>query len=211
MYSAIIRCRNEEQWIGHAIQSIIDRIENPEIIVIDNHSTDESMDVVRMFEHHVDINKIYIDDYTPGKALNIGFQKAKYDHVLVLSSHCVLTDFDPQSHLDDLNSYVAIFGKQIPVYRGRRITPRNVWSHFGDLSVVNMYSEIEKRHFFHNAMSLYRKEMIMEHPFDEILYGKEDRYWAAKMVDAGHQYLYNPEMKCLHHWTTAGATWKGLG
>ena len=39
--SVIIRCRNEEQWIGHSIQSVIDNFDNPEIVIIDNNSTDD--------------------------------------------------------------------------------------------------------------------------------------------------------------------------
>ena len=34
--SVLIRCRNEERWIGHSIQSVIDTFENPEIVVVDN-------------------------------------------------------------------------------------------------------------------------------------------------------------------------------
>ena len=34
--SVIIRTKNEERWIGHTIQSVIDQLEKPEIIVIDN-------------------------------------------------------------------------------------------------------------------------------------------------------------------------------
>ena len=36
--SVIIRAKNEERWIGHTIQSILDFITYPEIILIDNKS-----------------------------------------------------------------------------------------------------------------------------------------------------------------------------
>ena len=36
--SIIIRTKNEEQWIGHAIQSVLDHIKEPEIVIIDNWS-----------------------------------------------------------------------------------------------------------------------------------------------------------------------------
>ena len=35
-FSVVIRSRNEEAWIGHAIQSVLDHLERPEIIIIDN-------------------------------------------------------------------------------------------------------------------------------------------------------------------------------
>ena len=47
--SVIIRNRNEERWIGHAIQSILDRLYKPEIIIIDNKSTDKTLDIVKKY------------------------------------------------------------------------------------------------------------------------------------------------------------------
>ena len=39
--TVIIRCRNEENYIGFAIQSVIDNFQEPEIIILDNNSTDD--------------------------------------------------------------------------------------------------------------------------------------------------------------------------
>ena len=50
MVSVVMRCRNEDRWIGHSIQSVIDIFDNPEIIIVDNNSTDESMSIVNMFK-----------------------------------------------------------------------------------------------------------------------------------------------------------------
>ena len=41
--SIIIRTKNEERWIGHAIQSVLDNISKPEIIIVDNNSTDKTI------------------------------------------------------------------------------------------------------------------------------------------------------------------------
>ena len=48
--SVIIRNRNEEQHIGFAIQSVLDNFINPEIIVVDNNSTDNSLEIVNLFK-----------------------------------------------------------------------------------------------------------------------------------------------------------------
>ena len=77
--SVLIRCRNEEQWIGHTIQSVIDTFDKPEIVVVNNNSTDDSMGIVKMFKRDkkLDVGKNYtdikiydIDGYSPGKSLN---------------------------------------------------------------------------------------------------------------------------------------------
>ena len=47
--SVIIRTKNEERFIGHAIQSILDQIHKPEIIILDNDSSDQTLQIVRLF------------------------------------------------------------------------------------------------------------------------------------------------------------------
>ena len=63
--SIIIRI-NEEQHIGYAIQSCLD-FEKPEIIIVDNDSRDNSLDVVMFFNDRTDIKIINNKNYTPGK------------------------------------------------------------------------------------------------------------------------------------------------
>jgi len=209
--SVIIRCRNEDRWIGYSIQSALDHIVDPEIIVVDNESVDESMDVVKMFEKWHDIKTITISDYSPGRSLNMGIQAAKYPYILVLSAHCCLTKIDLHKHQLDLYSgYSAVFGKQIPYYKGRKISRRYVWSHFGEEKVEGMWSDIENRPFLHNALCMYDREFVLKHPFDEELYGKEDRYWAIEQERRGYKAMYDPSLECDHHWTPNGATWKGI-
>ena len=48
-FSVIIRVKNEERWVGHAIQSTLDFLDGPQIVVVDNKSTDESIDIVDIF------------------------------------------------------------------------------------------------------------------------------------------------------------------
>ena len=47
--SVIIRNRNESEYIGFAIQSVIDHFKDPEIIIMDNNSNDDSIEIVNLF------------------------------------------------------------------------------------------------------------------------------------------------------------------
>jgi len=219
--SVVIRSKNEERWIGHAIQSILDHLVKPEIIVIDNGSTDKTLDIVKMFNEDplLDNNsfnytkiKIYkIKDYTPGKSLNLGVKKAKNKYVMFLSSHCILTKINENKIIKLLKSYTCLFGKQIPVWYGKKITKRYIWSHFCDKVVENYFSNLENRYFLHNALAIYNKSILKKFPFDQFLSTKEDRYWAKKIVNKKYKYLYYPLLEANHHYTEAGNTWKGLG
>ena len=209
--SCIMRCKNEERWIGHAIQSFLDFFPDGELIIVDNNSTDASMDIVSLFDY-ANIKKVKIDEYTPGRALNLGVKSASNKNILVQSAHCVLTTFNKSEVFKNLEKYPCIFGKQTPFYLGKRITKRYVWSHFTESREVNMFSEIENRQFLHNALCVYTKEILTNLPVDERLSGKEDRYWAKTLIDSGKSYLYDPSlMSCDHHYTDNGNTWKGIG
>ena len=92
--SIVLRTRNEEKWVGHAIQSILDHLYKPEIIIIDNNSTDQTLDIVRHFiqEPHLektvskytDIKIFNIKDYSPGKSLNLGVKKSTKKFVMIM-------------------------------------------------------------------------------------------------------------------------------
>jgi glycosyltransferase involved in cell wall biosynthesis len=211
MVSVIIRNRNEQEYIGFALQSVIDKLPTAQIIVIDNNSTDDSLDIVKLFNNRANIHIVSIKDYTPGKSLNMAVNLCTYDTILILSAHSQITNLDLELVQSKLKSHSAVFGKQTPIYRGKRINKRYIWSHFSDEPVINMYSQIEHRPFLHNAFCFYNKQDLIELPFDESLPGKEDRYWAIEAIKQYKTYLYLPNIEVNHFYTTNGATWKGIG
>ncbi len=209
--SIIIRNKNEQDYIGFAIQSCIEFFDKPEIIVVDNNSSDGSIQVVNLFTDRTDIRIINNESYTPGKSINLGIKNCSNDYIMILSAHAQIKKLDFDIVKDNLKKHSAIFGKQIPVYKGKKITPRYIWNHFGDKSVVNMFSDSEKRYFFHNAFSFFKKKTLLNFPFDEIHPGKEDRFWVQELIQNKGTYLYDPRLEINHFYTEGGATWKGIG
>ena len=217
--SVLIRCRNEERWIGHSIQSVIDTFENPEIVVVDNGSTDNSKDVVQMFKKgkfsgkgsYADIKTYDIDGYTPGKSLNFGIEKCSKKIILILSAHSVIQKCNLIKIKDKLNKYCVVGAKQIPIYKGKKISRRYVWANFMDDDYENHFSKGENRYFLHNAFCFYEKNVLKKYPFDELLHAKEDRYWVNDMIEKGFSSYYDSETICHHHYTNNCATWKGIG
>jgi glycosyltransferase involved in cell wall biosynthesis len=219
----IIRTKNEERWVGHAIQSVLDRVHRPEIIIVDNNSTDKTLKIVKYFMHdpqlndesdhpsgknYTDLKIVNIKNYTPGAALNYGIKKASNNTIVIMSAHCVLKKFDNKKISTSLKKYACIFGNQIPVWEGKKLTKRYIWSHFINKKVENMYSKLEDRFFIHNALAIYDKKILKKYPFDEKLLGKEDRYWAKKIVKNRLKFLYDPSLEAEHHYTDGGSTWK---
>jgi len=211
-YSVVIRNRNEERYIGHCIQSIVDFLgDDTQITIVDNESTDESIRIANTFDYldiqHLTINK---NLYSPGKSLNMGIERCDNEMTLVISAHCEITEWVDNSpkHIADTG---AIWGKQIPIWDGKKVTPRYLWSNFGDVGASNHWCDSEKRYFFHNAFSIFNTQHIKKFPFNERLSGKEDRYWATEQIKMGYTIQYNPNFVVKHHYTNNGATWKGVG
>ena len=95
--SIIIRNKNESEYIGFAIQSCLDFFGKPEIIVVDNNSTDESLDIVQNFKNRTKIMTLNISEYRPGSSINLGAQNATNNYILVLSAHTQLINLDFKS------------------------------------------------------------------------------------------------------------------
>ena len=138
--------------------------------------------------------------------------KCSYDIILILSAHAQITNMNFELVKTYLkNNNVAVFGNQVPIYRGKKISKRYIWSHFNQEETLDMHSDIEQRYFLHNAFCFYEKKVLQNNPFDERLHGKEDRYWAKDMIDKHQHYVYDPSIEVNHYWTPRGATWKGIG
>ena len=219
-FSVIIRVKNEERYIGFCIQSVLDHLENSQIIVINNKSNDDSLNIISHFKkdkslksmdnRYSDIEIVDIDEYTPGKALNMGISKAINNYILIISAHCKIIKFDYKMTTMYLNKGNAIFGNQVPIWNGKRIKKRYIWSNFKDILCENYYSENEERFFFHNAFSMFQKETLVKFPFNENLVSKEDRYWANSFIKSSNKIIYLPNNVVEHYYTGNGSTWKNL-
>ena len=219
-FSVVIRAKNEERWIGYAIQSTLDHLKKPEIVIVDNNSTDKTIEIVKFFAENPNLNNeadnyskikiINIKNYSPGRALNLGVKNASKKYILVLSAHCIIKNFNEKNILKDLEKNACVFGNQVPVWNGKKITKRYLWSHFVNKRTLNMYSQLEKRYFLHNALAIYKRATLKKFPFDENLTSKEDRYWANKMIKRKMNFIYDPKLIAEHQYTLHGNTWKGI-
>lgn len=218
--SFVIRAHNEERWVGHAIQSVLDAFGNKTSIQIVYHqSSDDTLSVIKLFgKNFYNVNVMSIDEkiYRPGLAINRGVSLCETDVVGILSSHCEIVSVHKEKilkYFDDEKCF-GVMGKQVPIYRGKRITPRYVWKNFvGDVVKRNVLEDDgdNKRPFFHNAFSFISKSIWEQNKFDERLAGKEDRYWAKDLCEKGLHFWLDPDIVCDHHWTPNGATWSGIG
>lgn len=198
LFSVIIRTRNEEAWVGRCLTKIFSQKNKDfEVIVVDNKSQDETLHIVKKYP----VKKIVsIDDFFPGRALNLGVAEALGKYVVSISAHCVPV-YD--SWLDELQSaieyqgeedVVAAYGRQLPISSTAPGDKRDLLNTFG------LDPKVQKKDFFfHNANSIVLREWLVKYPYSDSATNVEDRIWANEMIKLGKKIVYTPEAEVYHH------------
>lgn len=194
LISIIIRTKNEERWIAPCLQAVFSQDHKEvEVIVVDNHSTDKTVEKAKRFP----VNVVQVDDYLPGKALNVGFKAASGEYIVCLSAHCIPVNAQWLSHLliNFEDKHVAgVYGRQEPLSFTSDFDKRDLMITFGLDRRVQI-----KDSFFHNANSMIRRDVWEVIPFDDKITNIEDRLWAEKVLKDGYKIVYEPLASVYHH------------
>ena len=177
--SIIIRTKNEERWINSCLNSIFNqKYNNFEIIIVDNNSSDKTIEKVKKYKIKKIIN---INKYLPGKSLNLGIKKSQGEFIVCISAHCIPTNIYWLSNLvKSINSnekFAGVYGRQQPMNFSSLSDKRDLLITFGLDKKIQV-----KDSFFHNANSIIRKSAWDKINFDESVTNIEDRLWAGKIL-----------------------------
>ncbi|WP_318286205.1 glycosyltransferase family 2 protein [Limnospira fusiformis] len=84
--SLVIRCYNEEQHIGRLLSGITQQtLTDREIIIVDSGSTDATVSIASRYP--VKIVSIRPEDFSFGRALNLGCRADSGDIIVIASAH----------------------------------------------------------------------------------------------------------------------------
>lgn len=191
----VIRCFNEEAHIGRLLTGVARQTHIPEqIIVVDSGSTDATLAIAAAFP--VEIVTIAPEDFSFGRALNLGLASAKTDLVVLASAHVYpLYDTWIERLIAPLES------SEVALAYGRQQTPTN--GRFSERQIMARWfparSVQRQRHpFCNNANAAVRRSTWAEQTYDEDLTGLEDLDWAKKALAAGHLVSYVAEAPVAH-------------
>jgi glycosyltransferase involved in cell wall biosynthesis len=194
--SIIIRTKNEERWINSCFSSIFSQsYKEFEIIVVDNNSTDKTIEKIKNFE----VSKIIkIKNYLPGYALNEGIKKSSGKFIVVLSAHCIPTNkkwlINLVNSIKEDEKYAGVYGRQQPMSFSSNSDKRDLTIVFGLDRKIQVYDN-----FFHNANSIIRKSCWDVVNFDKNATNIEDRIWAQEMIKRKFKILYEPKASVYHY------------
>jgi len=194
--SIIVRTKNEERWIAHCLAMLYQQdYPNFEVILVDNASSDNTVQVAKRFPLAAVIN---IDKFLPGRALNVGIRASSGRFIVCISAHCIPKNKDWLSCLrrnfDDDEKLAGVYGRQLPLSFTDALDKRDLLTVFGQDRRLQV-----KDYFFHNANSMLRRNVWDQHPFDEEVSNIEDRVWGKAVINAGFHLAYDPEASVYHH------------
>lgn len=199
MISVVLRAKNEAKWIGRCLHALKhQRLGDLDVILVDNDSTDLTVPIAERYG--VRVTNITREEFSYGRALNVGIAMARHEAVALVSSHCIPVDElwadYVYAHLGEGTDKrtCGVYGKQEPLPETSAVDKRDLYTTFRDERVRQRQDE-----FFHNANSAIRLSIWRDHPFDEEINGVEDREWGRRMIGMGNEIVYEPHMRVYHH------------
>jgi len=202
--SLLIRTKNEAKAINKTLELIKTQrgVSNLEIIVVDSGSTDDTISIIR---HHRDrevkLIEIKPEDFTFGRALNIGFKVSQGEVVVPLSAHAFLCN---EHWLENLTKHfmdpqvAGVYGRQLPHPEAWPPVKRDYLQCYSNHPRVQKNPNDIRDHFFSNVNAAVRRKCWEEHPFVETLPYCEDWEWARAMLRKGYKIIYEPEAAVYH-------------
>lgn len=190
----IIRTRNEERWISRCLKMVFrQNFRDFEVVIVDNQSTDHTVAIARKFPVRV----VTIDEFRPGRAINLGIRTVDSEFIVCLSAHCIPRDENWLAALVrnmELPQVAGVYGRQLPFLYSSDLNKRDLLITFGLDHRIQT-----KDSFFHNANSLIRRTAWNQVPFDEAVTNIEDRAWGKAVIAAGLQIAYEPDAAVYHY------------
>ncbi len=135
-FSVVISARNEADFIGQCLQSIIDQnydFEKFEIIVINDHSTDDTLTIINQFkiQNSISINRdnisiIDLADFDKIKnkkqAITKGIEQAKFDYIVLTDADCTRGN----NWLKTINQFINVSNAKM-VYAPVEFAAKNIF------------------------------------------------------------------------------------
>jgi rhamnosyltransferase len=190
--TVLIRTKDEASGIGRLLETLHAQTIGGalETIVVDSGSTDATVEIAR--EAGAEVIEIPADEFTFGRALNIGSAAASAPIVIALSAHAFPCDETWAERL------VAKFerpriGCACWERRGPDGEPLD-----GELEQDLAVARSDHRVGYSNAAGAYRTELWRQRPFREDMPGCEDKEWAWHWLNQGWKVVLDPALEVEH-------------
>ncbi|HMO04613.1 MAG TPA: glycosyltransferase [Kiritimatiellia bacterium] len=203
--SVAIPVLNAEKYLPTLLPAILGQkpVAPDEVILVDSNSTDRTREIAATFDQ---VRVIPIARFSHGGSRNLGAAEATGDFVVFLSQDAtprgddwlekLLIPFeDPQ--------VAATYSRQVPYPDANPMERYFLETHFPPGLAVRRAKEGHKPLALHdvflsNVSAAYRRQALLDHPFDEELIMSEDQQISRDLLNAGYAVVYQPASVVTH-------------
>ena len=193
--SIIIRTLNEGKHLEKLLIAITEQTYTDwEMILVDSGSTDNTVQIAQKYTDN--IYHMRKEDFTFGKSLNIGCDKATGKYLVFVSAHIY-----PLSNTWLSNLIKPLEDPQVGmVYGSQRVGPENSIAEERSLlaNFINTSQIMIDEPAGHNGNSAIRRNLWAKYHFDERLTGLEDMAWAKLIQRDGFRVYYSAGARIVH-------------
>ena len=201
-FSFVIRTYNEGKYIRETLERIEKQKGNfsKEVIIVDSESTDNTVKIAE--EYNCKIIKIPQKNWSWGKALNTGIEKAKGEFIVILSGHSFIkgTDFliNAKKFFDKYEKLAAVYGKQFPILGMNPLEEFEYRNYYPDIDEFIMTNPKKKLIGISNACAVIKKKVWEENKYNEEVQSLEDSLWTKEVLKKGYTAIYTDKIKIYH-------------
>lgn len=193
--SIIIRTLNEAKHLENLLSGIRDQnYSDCEVLLVDSGSTDGTLDIAQRYG--VSIYHIPTEEFTFGRALNLGCGRAQGRYLVFASGHVWPVSNNWLRNLIkpfEEPSIGMIYGRQRGVETSSLSELRDLYVNYG-LSSKILVDEPNGN----NGNAAIRRDLWLRQPFDESLPGLEDIDWAKNIQQQGYRIYYAADAAVYH-------------
>jgi glycosyltransferase involved in cell wall biosynthesis len=204
LVSVICLCYNHERYIAEALLSVLNQTyENIQLIVVDDASTDGSVEIIKKLVGDLDV-PLVVNDKNIGncRSFNRGLALARGEFVIDLAADDVLVKTRVEKGVDEFRTHSSEFGVNFTdaVYIDEY--SRETGSHFArdDYGSLNetvpegdIYSQLLERYFVCTPTMMIKKDVLLEMGgYDESLEFEDFDFWIRS--SRIFKYMYTDEI-----------------
>jgi rhamnosyltransferase len=182
--SALVRTKDKADTVAATLAGLRAQSEPVEIVVIDSGSTDGTVEIARSYADRV--VTMPAEEFSYGRALNLGVQAASGEVVVALSAHCVPPDGGW------LRRGLTHFDRPEVIAAGGRLLNADGRLLASPVDIDQASLQRDPTWTLSNHASFLRRSACRQFPFDESLEASEDLEWCHRALRAGGVIAVDP-------------------
>lgn len=208
LVTVILNSFNQAEFLPEAIQSVLDQtLDDFELLIVDNGSTDGSHEVIRSFDDTRIVSHLYSENRPVTVRFNAALREARGTYVSFLYSDDLYLPDKLSSQTRRFSELDHDFGVVYSPAIGWNVLTNRRWT-YGSVGVSGwIFEQLLQRHFagqIDMLSPLIRRECLLLHPFNEAIFAEGEAVFFRIALTHKFSYVTEPTVVLRDHGNNAG-------